>query len=106
VLRRQTHSRESGEEPRWPHGSTTSTSPPEGVYEIVDPLAADAVLSIDAPAAEWIHRSHYAGGHALKHVLPECHPVLWPAHFDVSAIDNEVHCGVSAGDDYHQTPYA
>jgi len=31
--------------------------PPEGVYEIVDPLAADAVLDIDPKAAELIHRS-------------------------------------------------
>ncbi len=45
--------------------------PPEGVYDIVDPLARDAVLDLDAAAAEWIYRSHYAGGHALKQVLTE-----------------------------------
>ena len=38
--------------------------------------------------AQWFHRSHYAGGHAIKKVLPEAHPVLWP------------------GDDDHPTPYA
>jgi hypothetical protein len=37
---------------------------------------------------------------------PEQHPVLWPEHFDVAATDNEVNYGVSAGDDYHPTPYA
>jgi hypothetical protein len=80
--------------------------PPDGVYEIVDPLPPDAVIKLDAAAAEWIHRSHYAGGHALKHVLPDCHPVLWPEHFDVAATQDEANYGVSAGDDYHPTPYA
>ncbi len=80
--------------------------PPEGVYDLEDPLPSDTVLDLDVGATEWIHRSHYAGGHALKHVLPECHPVLWPEHFDVAATDNEVIYGVSAGDDAHRTPYA
>jgi hypothetical protein len=80
--------------------------PPDGVYDIVDPLPADAVLNLDVAAAEWIHRSHYAGGHAIKNVMPDQHPVLWPEHFDVAATDNEVNYGVSAGDDYHPTPYA
>lgn len=80
--------------------------PPEGVYHLEDPLLADAFLDLDVGATEWIHRSHYAGGHALKGVLPECHPVLWPEHFDVAATEDEVNYGVSAGDDYHPTPYA
>jgi hypothetical protein len=76
--------------------------PPEGTYEIVDPLAADAVLDIDPDAAELIHRSLYA----LKQVLPESHPVLWPEHFDVAVTEDEVNYGVSTGDSYHDTPYA
>jgi hypothetical protein len=80
--------------------------PPDGVYEIVDPLSADAVLDIDPAAAEWIHRSHYAGGHAITNVLADQHPVLWPEHFDGAVTEDEVNYGVSAGDDYHPTPYA
>jgi hypothetical protein len=80
--------------------------PPEGVYEIVDPLPADAVLDIDPGAVELIDRSLYAGGYALKQVLPESHPVLWPEHFDVAVTEDEVNYGVSAGDSYHDTPYA
>ena len=72
--------------------------PPEGVYEIVDPLPADAVLDIDPAAVELIDRSLYAGGYALKQVLPESHPVLWPEHFDVAVTEDEVNYGVSAGD--------
>jgi hypothetical protein len=79
--------------------------PPDGVYDIVDPLPLDADLKLDPAAAEWIHRSHYAGGHAIKNVLPEQHPVLWPEHFDVAATEDGVNYGVSAGDDYHPTPY-
>jgi hypothetical protein len=104
----------------WPNGAVALTGdlhtvaaaagldagPPEGVYEIVDPLSSDAALHIDAGAAAWIHRSHYAGGHAIKYVLPDLHPVLWPEHFDVAATHDEVNYGVSAGDDYHPTPYA
>ena len=30
----------------------------------------------------------------------------WPEHFDVAATADEVNYGVSAGDDYHPTPYA
>jgi hypothetical protein len=104
----------------WPNGAATLTGsvqavadaagvdagPPDGVYDIVDPLPTDATLNIDAAAAEWIHRCHYAGGHALKSVLPEAHPVLWPEHFDVAVTEDEVNYGVSAGDDYHSTPYA
>jgi len=81
-------------------------APPDGAYEIVDALPADAVLDIDGHAAGWICRSHYAGGHAIKTVLPDQHPVLWPEHFDVAATDDEVNYGVSVGDDYHPTPYA
>jgi hypothetical protein len=80
--------------------------PPEGVYEIEDALAADAELAVDPVAAELLHRCLYAGGYALKQVLPEGHPVLWPEHFDVAITDREVNFGVSAGDDYHPLPYA
>jgi hypothetical protein len=80
--------------------------PPEGVYDTLDPLSPDAVLNLNATAANWIHRSHYAGGHAIKKALPGQHPVLWPEHFDVAATDDKVSYGVSTGDDYHPTPYA
>lgn len=80
--------------------------PPEGVYTLVDALPPDADLRLDANAAEWVNRSHYAGGYALKTFLPECHPVLWPEHFDVAVTQDEVDYGVSAGDEQHPMPYA
>ncbi len=80
--------------------------PPDGVYEITDPLPVDAVLDIDRASADLVYRSLYAGGFALERVLPGGHPVLWPEHFDVAVTVDEVNYGVSAGDDYHALPYA
>jgi hypothetical protein len=80
--------------------------PPDGVYEITDPLPVDAVLDIDRTSADLLYRSLYAGGFALERVLPGGHPVLWPEHFDVAVTVDEVNFGVSAGDDYHALPYA
>jgi hypothetical protein len=109
-----------GTELVWPNGSATlagpvgviadaagvDDGPPDGVYDIVDPLGPDDVLDIDPTAAEFVYRSQYAGGHALKHVLPDQHPVLWPEHFDVAATEERVTFGVSAGDSHHPAPYA
>ena len=80
--------------------------PPATVYRSVAALDPDAVLDLDAAAADSIYRSLYAGGFAIKAVLPEAHPVLWPEHFDVAATVDEVNYGVSAGDDFHELPYA
>ncbi|MGV0718399.1 hypothetical protein ABQE93_23625 [Mycolicibacterium sp. XJ662] len=109
-----------GRELIWPNGAVPLTGPlrevaacagvvpgpPEDVYDVGEALSPDTVLDIDDAAAGFLYRSLYAGGHALKRVLPECHPVLWPEHFDVAVTENEVNYGVSAGDDFHPTPYA
>lgn len=80
--------------------------PPEGVYESAAALDPNTVLDLDAAVADVIYRSLYAGGFAIKAVLPEGHPVLWPEHFDVAASAGEVNYGVSAGDEFHELPYA
>ncbi len=88
------------------HAAGLDAGPPAGVYDSAAPLPPDAVLDLDAAAAERVYRSLYAGGHALKVALPEQHPVLWPEHFDVAVTSDEVNYGVSAGDSYHPLPYA
>ncbi|WP_036337849.1 hypothetical protein [Mycolicibacterium aromaticivorans] len=80
--------------------------PPATVYHSVAELRPDTVLDIDTDAADAIYRSLYAGGFAINAVLPEAHPVLWPEHLDVAATVEEVNYGVSAGDDFHELPYA
>jgi hypothetical protein len=104
----------------WPGGSTAlagpvsavaqasglDVGPPAGVYESVAALERDTVLELDSGAADAIYRSLYAGGFAINAVLPDGHPVLWPEHFDVAATADEVNYGVSAGDDFHELPYA
>lgn len=76
------------------------------MYESVAALGPGIVLHLDADAADAIYRSLYAGGFAINAVLPEGHPVLWPEHLDVAATADEVNYGVSAGDDFHELPYA
>ena len=104
----------------WPQGRAALTGPlsalaaatgvqagpPVGAYDITDPLADDAVLDIDAGAADEVYRSLYAGGQALVAFAPDEHPVLWPEHFDVAVTVAEVNYGVSPGDSYHDGPYA
>ena len=80
--------------------------PPGDLYRPASPLELDDVLDIEPDAAALVCRCLYAGGVALKTVLPEGHPVLWSEHFDVGVTDNEVNYGVSAGDDHHPLPYA
>jgi hypothetical protein len=86
--------------------SGIDVGPPAGVYDSATALDPNTVLKLDADAADAIYRSLYAGGFAIKAVLPEGHPVLWPEHLDVAASAGEVNYGVSAGDDFHELPYA
>lgn len=109
-----------GTEFRWPDGATALAGrpadlaaaaavgfgPPDGVYDVVDPLPADEELSVDASAAELLQRCLSAGGRAIARMLPDEQPVLWPEHFDVAVAVNEVNYGVSAGDGFHPLPYA
>ena len=86
--------------------SQLDVGPPEGVYD--DHRSADpadrARRRLGGRRA--IHRALYAGGFALKTILPEQHPTLWPEHFDVAVTEDEVNYGVSPGDDFHPLPYA
>ncbi|MET0712708.1 MAG: hypothetical protein ABWZ30_09430 [Jiangellaceae bacterium] len=83
-----------------------TAGPPDGAYDITDPLPTDTDLLIDAGAANDIYRSLYAGGQALVDFAPTEHPVLWPEHFDVAVTLDEVNYGVSPGDSYFDRPYA
>jgi hypothetical protein len=83
-----------------------SSGPPEGAYEIVDPLSLDTRLDIDFDVADDVYRSLYAGGQAQVDFAPDQHPVLWPEHFDVAVTADEVNYGVSPGDGFHAGPYA
>lgn len=86
--------------------SGLDVGPPVGVYDSPTALDPDTILDLDAGAADAIYRCLYAGGFAINAVLREGHPVLWPEHFDVAASADKVNYGVSAGDDFHELPYA
>jgi hypothetical protein len=61
---------------------------------VVDPDAARALL-------DWFLR----GRTALQAVAPTATPVLWPEHFDLSVVVDEVTVGVSPGDGWREEPY-
>lgn len=86
--------------------SRLDVGPPAGLYDPVAPLDPDTELDLDPEAADVIYRCLYAGGFAINAVLPQGHPVLWPEHFDVAASAGAVNYGVSAGDYFHELPYA
>jgi len=80
--------------------------PPADVYPPAEALRSDAILVLDTAAVQHVFRALFAGHCAVKAVVAESDPVLWPEHFDVGAAADEVNYGVSAGDDYHPLPYA
>ena len=72
----------------------------------VTPLDLDASLAVDpssvAALADWYGRV----GAALAVVAPDARPTLWPEHFDLAITVDDVTFGGSAGDEYHELPYA
>lgn len=85
---------------------------PASVYPLATPLDPDADLGLDHAAADVVHRWFHLTGAALDR-LREDHPAgeatiaqLWPEHFDLALVMDEVNYGGSPGDDDHATPYA
>jgi hypothetical protein len=79
---------------------------PVDLYREHSRVRVDDVLSVDAAAADHLARCLAVGDSALRRVLPDQVPVLWPEHFDLGASADEVNYGVSLGDAFHATPYA
>ncbi|MFI9502934.1 hypothetical protein [Nocardia sp. NPDC052566] len=79
---------------------------PTGLYR--DTTGADPAdpVRVDAEAAAVIAEWLATGDAALRNLLPELTPVLWPEHFDLSVTADEVNYGVSPGDAGHPGPYA
>ncbi|WP_433337166.1 hypothetical protein [Spirillospora sp. CA-294931] len=80
--------------------------PPEGLYGDGSGVDPDEVLDVDAEAAEHLAQCFVRGDEALRRLAPGSEPVLWPEHFDVAIVLDEVNYGVSPGDAYLSEPYA
>jgi hypothetical protein len=46
------------------------------------------------------------GDTALRRLAPSEQPILWPEHFDVGILLDDVSYGIAAGDSYLGEPYA
>jgi hypothetical protein len=79
---------------------------PEGVYHDGAGVAPDEVLEIETEAAGYLERSWSAGDTALRRLVPDQEPILWPEHFDVAVLAGGSGFGVSPGDRYFSEPYA
>jgi hypothetical protein len=79
---------------------------PAGLYhggsgvDPADPVDVDEAAA--AHLADWFAR----GDRALRRLVPELTPILWPEHFDLGITVDEVNFGVSPGDEAVPEPYA
>ncbi|QIS13338.1 hypothetical protein [Nocardia arthritidis] len=80
--------------------------PPEGVYQDTTEMDLDAEVKVDAESVAVLEDWFRIGDAALRRLLPEATPVLWPEHFDLAVTADEVNYGVSPGDSAHPRPYA
>jgi hypothetical protein len=89
---------------------------PADVYTPSTPLALDAPLVVDGAAAAEIARLFAVVGEALDSLRAEAgaggadagaegEAQLWPEHFDLALVLDEVNYGGSPGDEQHPRPY-
>jgi len=79
---------------------------PRDLYDSGSSVGPDDVLTIDPDAAEVLAAAFRTADSALRAFAPGQRPILWPEHFDIGITVDEVNYGVSAGDSYHDEPYA
>jgi len=80
--------------------------PPEGVYADHGGTTADDPILVDADAVTVLVGWLAQGDSALRQLVPDETPVLWPEHFDLALTLDEVNFGVSPGDPWSPEPYA
>jgi hypothetical protein len=79
---------------------------PAGVYHEGSGLAPEDPVDIDPVAGAYLVDRLALGDRALRRFAPDLVPVLWPEHFDVGIVADEVNYGVSPGDATIPEPYA
>ncbi|WP_203705321.1 hypothetical protein [Asanoa iriomotensis] len=92
-----------------PAGLAAAVDVDAGVPDIYHDHAGvreDEALVVDGEIAAYLGAWFTAGDEALRRVVPDQQPVLWPEHFDVSVTEHEVNYGISPGDTWHNEPYA
>ena len=80
-------------------------APPDAYPDGSGVTAGDDV-SLDPAAARLIHDWYALTDAALRVLAPRETPILWPEHFDVAILLDDVSYGASPGDAFHVMPYA
>jgi hypothetical protein len=63
-------------------------------------------VTLDLASARLLQDWYVLADAALRVMAPRETPILWPEHFDVAILLDEVSYGVSPGDAFHAMPYA
>ncbi|MFH5210243.1 hypothetical protein ACHIPZ_18840 [Antrihabitans sp. NCIMB 15449] len=79
---------------------------PDGLYADTSGVSADEELQVDPAAMSLVLGWIKLGDSALRAFAPTQDPVLWPEHFDLGIVVDDVNYGISPGDDAHPDPYA
>jgi hypothetical protein len=79
---------------------------PADLYKDGSGVDPDEPLVVDPAAAALLAACFAIGEEAMRHLLPDLTPVLWPEHFDLGVTADEANYGVSPGDGYLDEPYA
>ena len=79
---------------------------PADLYRDGSGVSASEPVVLDADVTGYLLSCFEVGDAALRRLLPEVTPVLWPEHFDVGVGADEVNYGVSLGDAGVPEPYA
>jgi len=79
---------------------------PAGIYRDGANADPDDPVEVDPAVARWLFDAFNVGHDALKAFDSSADPVLWPEHFDVGILVDDVAYGVSPGDHHIGVPYA
>jgi hypothetical protein len=80
--------------------------PPPDAYPDGSEASATDDVSLDAASALLIQDWYLLADAALRVMAPRETPILWPEHFDVAILLDDISYGASPGDSFHATPYA
>jgi hypothetical protein len=80
--------------------------PPPDAYPDGSQASPDDDIALDPASAGHIQDWYLVADAALRVMAPRQTPILWPEHFDVAILLDDVSYGASPGDAFHATPYA
>ena len=80
-------------------------APPDS-YPDGSGASLDDDITLDSRSARLIQDWYVRADAALRVMAPRQTPILWPEHFDVAILLDDVSYGASPGDGFHALPYA